>query len=330
MNDPWLTINKPSGATVNAKRADKNHPFDFFWAMDLDGHCLLIYEYDKALKLGEKKPRLEGVSIIDFLPDGGDKKRLILSLRQSEHREIFYRLCTDVLEATEQCKDPASALHVMIRRTWRWHQLLRGERDGRLSPEAQKGLIGELEYLTKMVLPNFSPSESMSFWEGPAGLPKDFVIGETCIEVKARRGAARPFVSISSEHQLDLVGFQDLYLYVVDLSSAAVSDEESFNLNDYVDRTWQLIHARDPGACEIFETKLLEVGYQKEDDYTDRYWVRLGSQAYQVQGDFPRIVDANLSSGITDVSYKIDLGELQDYAITLTEMEDSITGAGHE
>ena len=144
------------------------------------------------MNLADKKPRLNGISIIDYEPEGSDKKKLILSLRQAEHREIFYRLCTDVLEATRDCKDDASALHVMLRRTWRWHQLLRGERDGRLSPEAQKGLIGELECLTSVILPHFSPAEAMTFWEGPSGLPKDFVIGEACIEVKARRGAARP------------------------------------------------------------------------------------------------------------------------------------------
>jgi hypothetical protein len=330
MNDPWQTINKPSGVIVNAKRANENHPFDFFWAMDLDGHCLFIYEHDKSLKLSEKKPRLEGISIIDFLPDRGDKKRLILSLRQAEHREIFYRLCTDVLEATEQCKDPASALHVMIRRTWRWHQLLRGERDGRLSPEAQKGLIGELECLTKIVLPNYTPAEAMTFWEGPAGLPKDFVIGESCIEVKARRGAARPFVSISSEHQLDQAGFQNLYLYVVDLSPTAVTDDGSFNLNDYVDQAYQQIYSIDPGAVEIFETKLLEIGYQKEDDYTDRYWLLLGAQAYQVEESFPRIVDSSLPIGVSDVVYKIDLGELNNYSLDILQMISKVTGTNSD
>ena len=336
MNDPWLTIIKPTGATVNAKRADKNHPFDFFWAVDLEGHCLLIYEYeyeyeyDNELKLGEKKPQLEGVNIIEFLSDSGAKKRLILSLRQSEHREIFYRLCTDVLEATELCLDPVSALQVMIRRTWRWHQLLRGKRDGRLSPEAQKGLVGELECLTNIVLPNFTPAEAMSFWEGPAGLPKDFVIGATCIEVKARRGASRPFVSISSEHQLDHAGFQNLYLYVVDLSSAALTDDGSFNLNDFVDRAYQRIYVIDPGAIEIFESKLLEIGYQKEDDYSDCYWISLGAQAYRVEGEFPRIIDEGLASGITNVSYKIDLGYVQDYVITVSDMENTIKGANHE
>jgi hypothetical protein len=330
MIDPWLAINKPSGLKVNAKRASDSHPFNFFWAMDIDGHCLFIFEYDNKLELKEIKPKLNGISIIEFEPEGSDKKRLILSLKQSEHREIFFRLCTDVLEATQECKDEASALHVMLSRTWRWHQLLRGERDGRLSPEAQKGLIGELEYLTAIALSHFSPAEAMNFWEGPSGLPKDFVIGDYAVEVKARRGAARPFVSISSEHQLDQAGFKSLYLYVVDLAPAAVSDGGSFNLNDYVDQAYQRIYDKDPGAVELFETKLLEVGYHKDDDYTDRYWILLGTQTYLVHGYFPRVVDADLPTGVTDVSYKIDLGEVQDYFVDVTEMEKSLAGVSDE
>lgn len=326
MNDPWLEIRRPSGVSVNAKRSDETHLFDFFWAVDIDGHCLFIYEYDRGLKPGEKKPKLNGIGIIDYDPEDDGRKKLILSLRQTEQREIFYRLCTDILEATHECKDEASALQVMLRRTWRWHQMLRGDRDGRLSPEAQKGLIGELECLGNIVLPHFSPSEAMTFWEGPTGSPKDFVIGDSCIEVKARRGAAKPYISISSEHQLDLAEFHNLFLYVVDLAPAAVNDEDSFTLNDYVDRSYQLIHGRDPGSVEIFETKLLEVGYLKEDDYSDQYWIRLDAHSFQVQGDFPRIVDAELPSGVIDVNYKIDLGNIQAYKLEITEMESSIFG----
>lgn len=330
MNDPWVSINKPYGAAANAKRADDSHPFDFFWAADIDGRCLFIYEYDKALKLSEKIPNLQGISIINFLPDGENRKRLILSLKQNEHREIFYRLCTDILEVTQKCKDSASALFVTIRRTWRWHQLLRGQSDGRLSPEAQKGLIGELRFLTKIILPKFSPSDAMTFWEGPAGLPKDFVIGSTSIEVKARRGAARPFVSISSEHQLDQASFRHLFLYVVNLSTAALNDLGSFCLNDCVAATLQSIDDVDPGSIEIFETKLLEAGYQKEDDYSDRYWTYLGDQTYRVQGEFPRIVDADLKPGVIDVTYRIDLGELNPYVTTTLEMESTMEGSNNE
>ncbi|MEE2730107.1 MAG: PD-(D/E)XK motif protein [Pseudomonadota bacterium] len=330
MSDPWSSIEIPASTAANARRADMEHPHDFFWALDTEGHCLFVLEYPKEISISDKKPHLNGIKVIDYASSESSRKKLILSLRQNEHREVFYRLCTDVLEATQNCIDSTSALHVMLRRTWRWHQLLRGERDGRLSPEAQKGLIGEIDCLASIALVHFNPSEALSFWEGPSGSPKDFVIGKTCVEVKARLGSAQPFISITSEHQLDLGRFNDLFLYVLDLSPAARSDEGSFTLNDYVDRTWNLIHSRDPRSVEIFEEKLLALGYQSEDDYSDQYWIRLDSHVYQVHEKFPCIIDSSLPPSVTHVSYRIDLGSIRDYKIELSRLEDRIIGKGSD
>ena len=49
MNDPWSSIEKPSSVVANARRADDKHPYDFYWALDMDGHCLFIYEYELYL-----------------------------------------------------------------------------------------------------------------------------------------------------------------------------------------------------------------------------------------------------------------------------------------
>lgn len=318
--NPWAAIEKPNGPIANAKRVDGSHPFDFFWGLDLDGHQLLIFEYDEVYALSERKPRLNGISVIDYRPESTGRFRMILSLRQAEHREIFYLLCNDIVDATIACKDPGSALQVMMRRTWRWHQLLRGERDGRLSPEAQKGLIGELDFLVTSLLPHFSASEVLNFWEGPSGSPKDFVIGSRCVEVKARRGAARPFLSISSEHQLDIGEFYALYLYVVDLSACSDNDPEGFTLNDAVDKAFSLFCEKDPGSVSILESKLLEVGYLKEDDYSDKSWIKLGVIGYAVTDDFPKIVDTQLPAGIEDVKYKIDLSSITKYMVPITDI----------
>ena len=51
-----------------------------------------------------------------------------------------------------------------------------------------------------------------------------------------------------------------------------------------------------------------------------------GAQSFKVADDFPRIVDAELPAGLSDVSYKIDLGEIQPYKVEITEMEAVLTG----
>ena len=77
-----------------------------------------------------------------------------------------------------------------LSRTWRWHHLLRGGRGTLLSPEEQKGLLGELFVLERLLLPRMDASSAVTAWRGPLGAPKDFEAARVAIEAKARRGGA--------------------------------------------------------------------------------------------------------------------------------------------
>lgn len=174
--DPWKQIEKPIGSTFSARRADADHPFDFYWARDLEGRCLLVFEYESTTSIRDRRPRLKEIRIIEPHIDG-EPARFILELTYSENREIFHQLCLDIIESTRECADEKSALATLLRRTWRWHGMLKGGQDERLSPEAQKGLIGELRILELLVLPRYNASDALEFWRGPEGAPKDFSIG---------------------------------------------------------------------------------------------------------------------------------------------------------
>ena len=53
-----------------------------------------------------------------------------------------------------------------------------------------------------------------------------------CIEAKARRGPAKPFVTISSEYQLDTEGTEALFLHVVELDRAPRESHEGIHSDD--------------------------------------------------------------------------------------------------
>ena len=191
-NDPWVQISKPAEARYTGRRADSEHPYNFFWARDLEGRCLLVFEYSNAITIRDRRPRLKEIRIIEPRIDDGPA-RFILELTHSENREIFYQLCLDIIESARECADEKSALATLLRRTWRWHGMLKGGLDERLGPEGQKGLIGELRILELILLPKFAASDALEFWRGPEGAPKDFSIGDISIEAKAKRGAAQPY-----------------------------------------------------------------------------------------------------------------------------------------
>ena len=76
-----------------------------------------------------------------------------------------------------------------LARTWRWHRLLQGSRDGRLGDEEQKGLIGELVVLERRLLrllPVLRALDAVRSWTGPLDTPRDFEISRIHVEAKAR------------------------------------------------------------------------------------------------------------------------------------------------
>ena len=245
--DPWEQIAKPIESRFSGRRSDATHPYDFFWARDLEGRCLLVFEYSGEIKIRDRRPRLREIRIIEPRIEG-EPARFILELTRNENREIFHQLCLDIIESTSACADQKSALATLIRRTWRWHGMLKGGQDERLSPEAQKGLVGELRVLELVLLPRFSASDAFEFWRGPEDAPKDFSIGNIAIEAKAKRGAAQPYVQISSEHQLDEQDISQLFLAVTYVDDAAAEIQGALTLTEYVGRIADIAKANDTGS----------------------------------------------------------------------------------
>ena len=136
-------------------------------------------------------------------PDESDTQLLALKLLDSNQRDIFQTLCLDIISTAAQADSEAEAVSAALMRTWRWHHLLRVGRGTLLSPEEQKGLLGELFVLERLLLPRMDASSAVTAWRGPLGAPKDFEIARVAIEAKTRRGGATPSLSITSESQLD-------------------------------------------------------------------------------------------------------------------------------
>lgn len=326
-DDPWKDLAVPSKAdSVNARRVDSSLPWGFFWARGIDNHCLLILRHAASSSPRSRLPRMKGVEM--SLTDGQERgeNMLVLRLVDSVHRDIFHRLCLDIVTSAGRASSESEAVSLFLSRTWRWHHLLRGGDDGRLTPDEQKGLIGELIVLETLVLPNLSVSDAVSTWHGPLGAPKDFEIGRVCIEAKARRGAATPYVAISSEHQLDVSGIDVLFLYVAELDQEQSITKEGFTLTDIANRCRATISFRDSGAVEGFETLLSSTGFRWEDDYTDTRWTQGRHRVYRVEPGFPAIPATLCPSGVSNVRYSVSLAECEPHRVTQDVVTAALTG----
>ncbi|NCP12888.1 MAG: PD-(D/E)XK motif protein [Sphingomonadales bacterium] len=327
-NDPWKDLTPPSAASaINARRVDENNPWGFFWARAMDGKCLLVLKHGAESSPTKKLPSLKGVEVAISDGDGRHSRMLVFRLLDSRQRDIFHQLCIDIVAAGATARTESEAIELAIARTWRWHHLLRGGTGGRLSEDEQKGLIGELLFLERHLLPCLTPADSLAAWRGPLGAPKDFEVGRIGIEAKARRGAATPHVLISSEHQLDSEGCDLLFLYVVDLSHAHEGAAQAFTVSDAARRVRDRM-SFDNAVTDRYESLLAAAGFRWEDDYSDFKWVDGPSRIYGVTDGFPRVTAREIATGVSNVRYSVSLVECERFVVEAKTLDEAITGGG--
>ena len=256
----------------------------------------------------QRLPKLKNL-VASFRPVLGGTA-FVLGLKERSQVEIFETLCRDVVEAGEAGTDRDEALSRALQRTRRWYHLLRGGKTNGLSVEEQRGLVGELAFLRDLVSA-FGPDTAIEAWTGPTGSAKDFELIGSCVEVKARRVAAKPFVAISSEDQLADVEGSRLCLRVVNVASAVLPEGQS--LHDHVRMTAEMFE-EDGAAFEAWEETLYSTGYDPENSYDDRRWLLGAATDYEVKEGFPRI-SAPLAPGVENVRYSIALDACEPFKL---------------
>lgn len=316
---PWANI-----AQGLARRVDADHVADFYWSVTHDGEPQLVLEaptVDPAPRL----PKLRGL-VARVVPAGEGRSRISLRLVDASLQDIFSRLCHDLVDASRVADTEESAAQVAIRRTWRWHHLLRGGGPGLLSAEEQKGLIGEIHVLRRLI-DLVGGAAAVASWRGPLGAPKDFEVGPHAIEAKARRGAATAHVRISSEDQLDGNGVDVLLLHVIDLSTAV--DGEGTTLSDCARDLFDAVRDLDEGLLEPLEDRFVAAGFHWTDDYSEFQWSEGQHRIYRVIDGFPCLqASSSLPTGVSQVKYAIDLNAIDEYQLPWPDAARLLTEAG--
>ena len=257
--------------------------------------------------------------------EDGLGERVVIRLTDGEQREVFHRFCVDVVEATRAGGTGEEAVERFLARTWRWHRLLRSGRDGRLSDDEQKGLIGELRVIERCLLDIVGARDAVEGWGGPLGLPKDFQLGLVGIEAKAR-SPQKSEVGISSLHQLDLAGATRLFLSVTEVAAALDESVGAVTVRDVAARVGTAIAELDASATIMFEERLAAAGFDWDDDYADRRWTIGEETLYEVADGFPRITPSMVAPTVDDVRYKISLSACDNFRVPTATLDEAISG----
>ena len=88
--------------------------------------------------------------------------------------------------------------------------------------------------------------------------------------VKTKRANAKPTIKISSENQLEIIQKTRLFIAVFGIVK---SDNENVDTSDWCKKIeGLLLNSSDPSSMDVFINKLIEVGYNDEQDCGDEKW----------------------------------------------------------
>ncbi len=327
IDDPWSSISPPlKNSLISARRVTQSTPWGLYWAVDADRNLLLILQHRKGARRASRLPKFRGLRVEALPAELGTDERILIRLTDREQRDIFLRFCRDIVDSTILAVTEEQAVERFLARTWRWHRLLQGGRESRLSDEEQKGLIGELLVLEQHLLPILDATAAVRCWTGPLDAPHDFEISRVHVEAKTH-GSSVPRVTISNEFQLESSNADALFLHVTEVVSAVEGTANACTLNDIARRTRSMIAEHDMVAVELFEERIGMAGFRWTDDYSDKLWLVAGESLYGVREGFPRITPTMFPGGVGNVRYALSLPDCETFRVDPAVLGNAIVEA---
>ena len=322
--DDWQDITPaPGPAADNVRRADVGHPLDFFRGRDFAGRYIFSLTAESGCRDLPDPPKLNGIDVA-LERAGADSARLVLTLQDREHFDIFRALCDHLLRSTAGHPHGANAngLQLVLRRLADWHEMLRRRRDDLLRMPERIGLGGELLFLRDIIVPRMAPAMAAASWRGGHRDEQDFAVGHWQFEIKTQLSTADQRLIIASEAQLDTAGSQLLLCHQGLAASPPAGD--AFTLNSLVASLADTFAAAGPAAKDVFDLGLEAWGYAEHETYDQPSWVLTDRLLFEVREGFPRIIPAMLPSGVQRVSYEVLLRACGPFAVDLAQTIEKV------
>jgi hypothetical protein len=297
------TKDNPTEDFFYTKLIDEKFRHLFYAGVASNNSILIALETINQPPLIEEKVN----SIKSFRHQRHDGKwLLVIQLVNYDLRDVFEKLCEDLIASTLEIKSSEVALSNTIKRLRLWITLLSKSNKGYLLDFQIKGLLAELNFIKKIVsVGKYSLSHVINSWVGPSSAPQDFIFNKEAFEIKAV-SVGKKIVSISSLDQLDFNG--DLNLVVCELLACDRDNFNKTNLNLIVSEISSLIN--DTDLLTLFKTKLLEVGYFNHTFYDNKNYEINKMYKIIVDNIFPKLIREQVPREIINASYEINIDQL--------------------
>lgn len=266
-------------------------------------------------------PRWRGLSLsIKFLERMGPlKQRYFLVLKQESEKspEIFEDLLQNLIEHLAFMTEEDTLFNVIFSVLDRWRNFFSKGGYYLLTDEKQRGLFGELHFIREWMnkFPNHPPL-LIEQWEGPTSGRIDFKSAKYAVEIKTCVEKLRKEITISNEKQLKLTEVVNkIYLYVCFIEPNKTHGQ---SLQGIVEELRDILLQRSERLLLKFNDLLMELGF-KENEYKEKLFFVHTEEVYEVTEEFPKILDEELPTGISHVSYNIDLNHCKAFAREVEE-----------
>lgn len=268
-------------------------------------------------------PRSNGFSVEPVLLGGSQsgRVRFALTLSDRSYEPVFSVLCEDVATAAARAGAAREALRHWTGRLHVWQAFMARYGPGGMSESAVLGLIGELLFLRDQLLPLIGVRAALDAWSGPLGEPNDFGLSGGFVEVKTTSRQSPEILEITNTAQLDSTRGVILLAHVrVRASSSGVA------LPQLVSEVRSAVIGQAPDRAMDFDNLLMAVGYvpAQAELYSTTY-THDRTDLYSVEGEFPRLERSQLSAGIRNCSYTIELDACAPYLANWSALVE-ITG----
>lgn len=314
LNELWQSLENDVQLDKSGLLLRKLHSSGLYVGIDLlnNQRILAVEVRDTSKIIVKDLPRWKGVDL-EITELDTPKKALLLRLVDKENTDIFNALIKDFDESLTKSRNPDDSLGLFIDCLERWRVFFDKYGSNILSPEAQRGLFGELFFLYNHVFAITDYVKGVHYWRGHDRKNQDFSFPGGNIEIKTTIKKEHKSVVINSEKQLDDSGLISLYLYCLAINSA---DKQGCTLPQMIKDIRNKI-AVSSSAVSIFNIYLNHAGYLDEHDkyYMDSGYIPEREYFYKIRTGFPRII--SLPSGVGDIKYSIVLSSCTDFEVEI-------------
>ena len=281
----------------------------------------LISSSNKLLNIFKDRALLsKGVRIFNI--DKGEKGELLIHLLDQELKDVFILFIQNIVNATAGLATEEDVIREIYSVIRRWKKLFEKFGHNLLSEEQEKGLIGELFFIYSALEKKIKERDIIESWDGPSLNDKDFLFRTgKAVEIKLTE-AKNPVLKITSERQLDSTNYQSLFIV---LFAVEPNNNGSLSLVKLINAIRNKLES--PEIRSNFNEKLATIGYQDQDaeQYKLTYYIKNTFYFDATSDRFPKIVSNQLTAGIFNVSYSIDLVVLNNYMIQSEDFFNYIT-----